>query len=88
MGPWVGLITSLLDIREDPFYVDVSEFHNGIDFASANGTPIYATAPGVVADASSSDGGLGMYVRTNHENGFFTMYGHCSKITLSQKEIL
>jgi|JI9StandDraft_2_1071091.scaffolds.fasta_scaffold13972_3 hypothetical protein len=88
LGPGVGLITSMFGHREDPFYVDVGEFHNGIDFASANGTPIYATAPGVVADASSSDGGLGMHVRINHENGFFTMYGHCSKLLVAEGDIV
>lgn len=88
LGPGVGLITSTYGHREDPFYVDVGEFHNGIDFASANGTPIYATAPGVVADASSSDGGLGMHVRINHENGFFTMYGHCSKLLVAEGDIV
>ena len=88
LGPGVGLITSTYGHREDPFYVDVGEFHNGIDFASANGTPIYATAPGVIADASSSDGGLGMHVRINHENGFFTMYGHCSKLLVAEGDIV
>ncbi len=88
LGPGVGLITSTFGHREDPFYVDVGEFHNGIDFASANGTPIYATAPGVVAEAFSSDGGLGMHVRINHENGFFTMYGHCSKLLVEEGDIV
>ncbi|MBK8394432.1 MAG: M23 family metallopeptidase [Leptospiraceae bacterium] len=88
LGPGVGLITSTFGHREDPFYVDVGEFHNGIDFASASGTPIYATAPGVVAEAFVSDGGLGMHVRINHENGFFTMYGHCSKLFVAEGDIV
>ena len=88
LGPGVGLITSTFGHREDPFYVDVGEFHNGIDFASASGTPIYATAPGVVAEAFVSDGGLGMHVRINHENGFFTMYGHCSKLFVTEGDIV
>ncbi|HNB99610.1 MAG TPA: M23 family metallopeptidase [Leptospiraceae bacterium] len=88
LGPGVGLITSTYGHREDPFYVDVGEFHNGIDFASANGTPIYATAPGIVADASGSDGGLGLHVRINHENGFFTMYGHCSKLLVAEGDVV
>ena len=88
LGPGVGLITSTFGYREDPFYVDVGEFHNGIDFASANGTPIYATGPGVIAEAISSEGGLGMHVRINHENGFFTMYGHCSKLLVAEGDVV
>jgi murein DD-endopeptidase MepM/ murein hydrolase activator NlpD len=80
LGAGIGLITSTFGVREDPFYVGIGEFHNGIDFASANGTPIYATAPGIVIDASNSDGGLGNHVRIEHENGFHTTYGHCSEL--------
>lgn len=88
LGPGVGLITSTFGVREDPFYVGVGEFHNGVDFASANGTPIYATAPGVVAEAFESDGGLGMHVRINHENGFYTLYGHCSKLLVEEGTVV
>lgn len=84
LGPGIGLITSTFGNREDPFFVGVGEFHNGIDFASANGTPIYATADGIIKDASGSDGGLGLHVVIEHENGFKTTYGHCSELFVSQ----
>lgn len=80
LGPGVGLITSTFGNREDPFFVGVGEFHNGIDFASASGTPIYATAQGTIKDASSSEGGLGIHIVIEHENGFKTVYGHCSEL--------
>jgi hypothetical protein len=88
LGPGIGLITSTFGQREDPFYVGVGEFHNGIDFASAKGTPIYATAPGIILDASGSDGGLGLHIVIEHENGFKTVYGHCSELMVQKGDIV
>ncbi len=88
LGPGVGLITSTFGNREDPFFVGVGEFHNGIDFASASGTPIYATADGIIKDSSASEGGLGLHVIIEHENGFKTTYGHCSELFVKQGDIV
>jgi murein DD-endopeptidase MepM/ murein hydrolase activator NlpD len=53
--------------------------HNGTDFASAYGTPIYATADGVVVHAGW-EGGFGRLIRIRHEFGIETYYAHLSKI--------
>jgi murein DD-endopeptidase MepM/ murein hydrolase activator NlpD len=53
--------------------------HNGTDFAAATGTPIYATADGVVIHASSQSG-YGRLVKIQHEFGIETRYAHLSKI--------
>ncbi|WP_372603247.1 DUF5930 domain-containing protein [Actibacterium sp.] len=53
--------------------------HEGTDFASAYGTPIYATADGVVIHADWSSG-YGRLVKIQHEFGIETRYGHMSKI--------
>ncbi len=84
LKPGVGVVTSTFGYRSDPFGIlPVGEYHSGIDFAAGEGTPIYATGPGVIADVDAAAGGLGRSVRINHENGFFTLYGHCSQILVT-----
>jgi LysM repeat protein len=60
--------------------------NNGVDFAAPVGTPIYAAADGVVIIARSSgyNGGYGAYVVISHPNGTQTLYGHASKVLVSQ----
>jgi len=53
--------------------------HLGIDYAAPRGTPVHASADGVVAEAGTM-GGLGKAVRLRHANGFETLYGHLSRI--------
>ncbi len=57
----------------------IHKMHKGIDFAAPTGTPIYATADGIVKSAGSSNG-YGNMVMINHGNGYETLYGHMSKI--------
>jgi len=83
LGPGVGFISSVYGRREDPVKGG-GEFHNGVDFAAPNGTPIYASAPGVVAEAGYSENSFGNYVRLNHENGFSTFYAHCSALKVKK----
>lgn len=55
-------------------------FHKGIDFAAAEGTPIYCATDGVVVEANNSDpdsGGRGLYVKVQHSDGLVTIYMHC-----------
>lgn len=53
--------------------------HSGTDFAAAYGTPIYATADGVVTFAGWSSG-YGRLVKIQHEFGIETRYAHQSKL--------
>lgn len=80
----VGFVTSTFGHRSDPFYIGKGEFHAGLDIASPSRTPILATAPGIVSDLGNSEGGLGLSVRIDHENGFYTVYGHCSQILVKE----
>ena len=52
--------------------------HLGTDFAAPHGTPIVATAAGVVIDSRYS-GGNGNYVKIKHDNVYTTQYLHMSK---------
>ncbi len=56
--------------------------HEGTDFAAAHGTPIYATADGVVIHASAQSG-YGLLVKIQHEFGIETRYAHMSKIRVN-----
>ncbi|MDD4393374.1 MAG: M23 family metallopeptidase, partial [Desulfobacterales bacterium] len=55
------------------------ELHKGIDFAAPKGTPVVATADGVVT-FSGTKGLLGKLVVIDHGHGLVTRYGHNSKI--------
>ncbi len=72
-------LSSPFGYRGNPFNGRGREFHNGLDFASPTGTPIYATAPGKITVAGPR-GGLGNAVKIEHNNNFQTMYGHMSKV--------
>jgi murein DD-endopeptidase MepM/ murein hydrolase activator NlpD len=53
--------------------------HSGADFAGPRGTPIYATADGVVVHAGWQSG-YGKLVKIQHQFGIETRYAHQSKI--------
>lgn len=57
--------------------------HKGIDLASPTGTPIYATADGVVsrADWFSS---YGLYISLDHGAALETRYGHLSRLNVAE----
>ena len=52
--------------------------HRGTDFAAPNGTPILATADGVVTK-SSRNRGNGNYVKVKHNSTYSTQYLHMSR---------
>ncbi|KAG0600888.1 hypothetical protein M758_11G068300 [Ceratodon purpureus] len=54
-------------------------FHEGIDVAADQGTPILASDKGTVTFAGWS-GGYGYLVAIQHEGGFITRYAHCCAI--------
>ncbi len=52
--------------------------HEGTDYAAAYGTPVRATADGIVTEAGPN-GGYGNLIEIRHANGIRTRYGHLSK---------
>ena len=52
--------------------------HQGTDYAAAWGTPVRATADGIVTFAGR-EGGYGNLIEIRHANGIRTRYGHLSK---------
>jgi murein DD-endopeptidase MepM/ murein hydrolase activator NlpD len=53
--------------------------HHGLDYVAAAGTPVSATADGVVVSAGYQ-GDYGKLVVIAHRNGYKTLYGHLSRI--------
>ena len=52
--------------------------HEGVDFSAAYGTPVRATADGIVTRVGREDGGYGNLIEVRHPNGIRTRYGHLS----------
>lgn len=71
--------------RIDPVY-KIPKFHAGLDFTAPIGTPIYATADGVVKIANFNASGYGNHVVINHGYGYETLYGHMVRIKAKQGE--
>ena len=71
--------TSGYGTRTDPFRGGAAR-HQGIDLAAPIGTPIYATADGIVVAAGWNSGGYGNLIKVDHGRGIETRYGHLSAI--------
>ena len=71
-------LTSGFGVRADPFR-ESAAMHTGIDLAAPLGTPVYATADGVVDRSEWNDGGYGNLIEIDHGAGIQTRYGHLSE---------
>jgi len=76
--PTHGRFTSGFGIRRDPFTHRLA-FHPGVDLANKPGTPVKATADGVVERAGWW-GGWGKVVVIRHTKNLKTIYAHLRKI--------
>jgi len=54
-------------------------FHNGMDFSTKSGTPIYATGNGKIAKTRKSRRGYGNHLIIDHGYGYKTLYAHMKK---------
>jgi len=83
-------ISSGFGIRMHPIK-KVKMMHNGVDIIAPEGTPVYATADGLVRkveQAFEEGKGRGMYIIIDHENGFSTLYSQLSAYNTSEgKEV-
>ena len=60
--------------------------HSGIDISDdgIGGQDIVASDGGTVTWAGYDDSGYGNYVIIDHGNGYYSLYGHCSAVAVSQ----
>lgn len=80
------VLTSPFGMRVSPF-TRQADFHKGLDLSAPTGTPVYATAEGIVSFAgryplreSVNWWRFGNVVVVNHSDRFITIYGHCDAI--------
>ena len=71
-------LSSTFGVRSDPFR-HTAAMHAGLDMPGKMGTPVYATADGVVSRAEWANG-YGKLIEIDHGKGIATRYGHLSQI--------
>ena len=79
-------ITGNYGWRTDPVYGGRA-FHGGADIGGLGyGANIYATNNGTIQKIDYSAAGLGNYVIINHNNGYWSVYGHMQRVASNIKE--
>lgn len=79
-----GYLTSTFGMRMHPIQ-GVRKHHEGMDFSAPRGTPVYASADGVIKFTGIA-GGYGRMVRIDHKYGYETRYGHLNKYVVRTGE--
>jgi murein DD-endopeptidase MepM/ murein hydrolase activator NlpD len=85
--PVEGELTDNFGARRNPFGGGPSEFHSGLDIATAWGTPVVAAGGGIVIFAGTQNG-YGYVVIVDHGNGLTSRYGHLSKIEAAEGQAI
>ena len=76
--PVNGRLMAGYGVRSDPFSGE-GAMHTGIDISAPIGTPVHATADGIVLHAGWN-GGYGRCVIIDHGNSYQTWYAHLSRM--------
>ncbi len=71
-------LTASFGQRIHPFYKTLSA-HEGVDFTLPEGSRVFATADGVVKEASRRTSSSGLTITIDHGNGYETRYNHLEK---------
>jgi murein DD-endopeptidase MepM/ murein hydrolase activator NlpD len=85
--PVAGSLRGGVGFRRNPFGGASYEYHKGQDISAPFGTPVIATADGVVVTAGWQRG-YGRVVYVDHGNGITTRYGHLSRIDVAVGQVL
>ncbi len=80
-------VTSSFGNRMHPL-MKVKYQHKGIDVHSRIGTPVHATADGVVTSLQNTEDGFGKLVKIDHAFGFRTYYGHLKTISADWYQVV
>lgn len=76
--PIDGYFTSYYGLRSDPFSKRPT-FHDGLDIKNQTGAPILPIKKGIVCFSDWRDG-YGYTIKILHEDGYISLYAHCSKL--------
>lgn len=85
--PGVYTITSPFGPRVDPI-MGHSTFHEGLDIGGPMGSPVVASANGIVIYAGWYNNGYGNCVIISHPGGYETVYAHGSAVNTSTGAIV
>ena len=78
----IKTMTSGFGMRDHPV-IGGRRAHSGVDLAAPVGTPIHATADGVVSKASWY-GSYGLFISLEHGGDLQTRYGHMSRLNVAE----
>jgi murein DD-endopeptidase MepM/ murein hydrolase activator NlpD len=81
MWPVSGWLTSGFGARKDPF-TGGTDNHPGLDISADKGTPVRATADGVV-ESAGYNGNYGNSILIDHGFGISTRFGHLSRFLVT-----
>lgn len=88
---WKQYVTSEFGPRDPITLPDGSitgSYHTGIDFGRPTGTPLLAVGDGTVVVVRYTDIGLGFFTVIDHGGGIFTVYGHMSRIHVTENQVV
>jgi len=80
--PCSGALSDGFGVRMHPI-LHIRQMHEGLDFTTDIGTPVYATGDGVI-DFVGNRGGFGLMVEIDHGFGYVTVYGHLSNALVKE----
>lgn len=86
---WKQYVTSEFGPRDPITLPDGSvtaSYHTGIDFGRPTGTPLLAVGDGTVVVVRYTDIGLGFFTVLDHGGGIFSVYGHMSRIHVTENQ--
>lgn len=78
--PVNGRLMGGFGVRSDPFSGE-GAMHTGVDISAPIGTPVHATADGIVIHAGWN-GGYGRCIIIDHGNNYQTWYAHLSRLNV------
>ena len=86
-------ITQVFGVNPDAYAGFGLAGHNGIDYGTPVGTPLYACRDGVIERVRTDTTGYGRHIKIEHDN-CWTIYGHMSRVdvvagqTVKSKEMV
>lgn len=69
-------------------YDNVKKYHEGIDYGCPEGTPILASAEGIVLVVANSVTGYGNFIIIRHANNSGTVYAHLSRVLVKTNQVV
>lgn len=73
------MISSFYKHRMHPVEQTI-KMHNGVDVAAPIGTPVYATADGIVVKLFHNNSSIGYAIKIKHAHHYQTLYGHLNAL--------